>query len=152
MFTQDEIDRIAHAAEVLAAGGLVAVPTETVYGLAADADNREAVLRTFAVKGRPTNHPLIVHVAGAHALPAWTSRVTEDAKRLTEVFWPGPLTVVLPYSAGALASLAHEQCRILAEEFAEDGTHLTLIAPRHLAPQFAAFAVDAVDADEGASE
>lgn len=64
-----------------------------------------------------------------------------------------PLTVVLPYSAGALASLAHQHCRILAEEFAEDGTHLTLIAPRHLAPQFAAFAVDAAstpDADANA--
>ena len=55
---------VERAARILSEGGLVAIPTETVYGLAADADNRDAVLKTFAVKGRPTNHPLIVHIAG----------------------------------------------------------------------------------------
>ena len=87
---------IAKAIEVLNAGGLVAIPTETVYGLAADADNQAAVLRTFAVKGRPTSHPLIVHVASAEALDAWASRVPPEARRLAEAFWPGPLTMILP--------------------------------------------------------
>lgn len=87
---------IAHACDVLAAGGLVAIPTETVYGLAADADNRDAVLRTFAVKNRPTTHPLIVHVASAQALEAWAARVPEEARILARRFWPGPLTMVLP--------------------------------------------------------
>ena len=87
---------IAEAIRVLDAGGLVAIPTETVYGLAADADNRDAVLRTFAVKGRPTSHPLIVHVASADALDAWASVVPEHARRLAKAFWPGPLTMVLP--------------------------------------------------------
>ncbi|MDR3898643.1 MAG: L-threonylcarbamoyladenylate synthase [Duodenibacillus sp.] len=89
---------IAHACDVLASGGLVAIPTETVYGLAADADNRDAVLRTFAVKKRPTTHPLIVHVASVDALDAWASRVPEEARILAARFWPGPLTMVLPKS------------------------------------------------------
>ncbi len=84
---------------VLERGGLAAIPTETVYGLAADADNRDAVLRTFAVKNRPTTHPLIVHVAGPEALPHWASVVPVEARILAERFWPGPLTMVLPKSA-----------------------------------------------------
>ena len=81
---------------VLERGGLAAIPTETVYGLAADADNRDAVLRTFAVKNRPTTHPLIVHVAGPEALPHWASVVPAEARILAERFWPGPLTMILP--------------------------------------------------------
>lgn len=87
---------IARAVDVLSKGGLVGMPTETVYGLAADADNRSAVLATFAVKGRPVNHPLIVHVAGPEALPYWARRIPEEAVKLAEAFWPGPLTMVLP--------------------------------------------------------
>ena len=93
---QKAIDK---AVTVLREGGLVAIPTETVYGLAADADNEEAVMRTFEVKGRPTNHPLIVHVAGIEALYAWAAYGPDEALRLARAFWPGPLTMVLPKSA-----------------------------------------------------
>lgn len=89
---------IEKAVAVLREGGLVAMPTETVYGLAADADNKTAVMKTFAVKGRPTNHPLIVHVADAKALTRWVSSVPREVRLLTDAFWPGPLTLVLPKS------------------------------------------------------
>lgn len=91
---------IARAARLLESGGLVAVPTETVYGLAARADEREAVARIYAAKGRPDFNPLIVHVrdldqAGRYAL------VGDDAAALAARFWPGPLTMVLPLRADA---------------------------------------------------
>lgn len=89
-------NEIRHATEVLRAGGLVAIPTETVYGLAADAENPTAVLKIFAAKGRPSFHPLIVHIASAEALPQWAASVPENARRLAERFWPGPLTMILP--------------------------------------------------------
>ena len=91
------VDRAAieRAVEVLAAGGLVAVPTETVYGLAADADSPAAVHAIFAAKGRPNDHPVIVHVLGAQALDAWAGTVTRRARVLAGRFWPGPLTLVL---------------------------------------------------------
>ena len=94
-------DRILaiHSARVLREGGLVAVPTETVYGLAADAENEQAVGRVFAVKGRPTNHPLIVHVAEAGQLGDWTASCSPAALQLAERFWPGPLTLILPRSS-----------------------------------------------------
>ena len=66
-----DFEAVEKAARILSEGGLVAIPTETVYGLAADADNREAVLATYAAKGRPADHPLIVHVAGPDAIPFW---------------------------------------------------------------------------------
>lgn len=87
------------AAQKLREGGLVAFPTETVYGLGADAENERAVGRLFAVKGRPTNHPLIVHLASASELPRWAARVPESARRLAETCWPGPLTLLLEKSA-----------------------------------------------------
>ena len=83
------------AAELLRAGGLVALPTETVYGLGASALNEDAVNRIFEVKGRPQDNPLIVHVAGPEALREWCRDVPETAYRLTARFWPGPLTLVL---------------------------------------------------------
>lgn len=86
---------IAQAAERLRAGGVVAFPTETVYGLGADARNGEAVRRVFAIKGRPADHPLIVHLAESSQLDAWAREVPEAARRLVDRFWPGPLTVVL---------------------------------------------------------
>jgi L-threonylcarbamoyladenylate synthase len=91
----EAVDRIAvaHASGVLRAGGLVAFPTETVYGLGADAGNEGAVRRVFQVKGRPAGHPLIVHVAGS--LTGWAAGVPDAARRLAERFWPGPLTIVL---------------------------------------------------------
>ena len=85
---------IAEAVRILDAGGLVAMPTETVYGLAADADNEEAVLNTYRTKGRPTNHPLIVHVASAEDIP-WWAESTPEAEALARRYWPGPLTLVL---------------------------------------------------------
>lgn len=87
---------IALAAERLRAGGVVAFPTETVYGLGADARNEAAVRRVFAMKGRPAEHPLIVHLAEASQASAWAAEITEPARRLMARFWPGPLTLVLP--------------------------------------------------------
>ena len=89
-------DAIAQAAERLVAGGLVAMPTETVYGLAARADDDAAVARIFAAKGRPADHPLIVHVVNVHAAFGFTSAFPPAAQRLAAAFWPGPLTVIVP--------------------------------------------------------
>lgn len=86
---------IAAAARILRAGGLVAFPTETVYGLGADARNADAVRAIFAAKGRPADNPLIVHVADLAGLHAVAARVPPLAARLAEQFWPGPLTLVL---------------------------------------------------------
>jgi L-threonylcarbamoyladenylate synthase len=87
----------ADAARILAAGGLVAFPTETVYGLGADATNGAAVARLYAAKGRPAFNPLIAHVTDIAAARA-LARFDADAARLAEAFWPGPLTLVLPKS------------------------------------------------------
>jgi L-threonylcarbamoyladenylate synthase len=86
---------IEKAAGVLRAGGLVALPTETVYGLGANAEDAAAVGRVFQVKGRPPSHPLIVHIGGAQQLDDWAEDVPETARLLAERFWPGPLTLVL---------------------------------------------------------
>ncbi|WP_294287711.1 L-threonylcarbamoyladenylate synthase [uncultured Sphingomonas sp.] len=95
---------IAEAARVIAAGGCVAVPTETVYGLAADATDSDAVAGIYAAKGRPSFNPLIVHVPDLAAAEALA--VFDDAARsLAERFWPGPLTLVVPVRPGAVSSL-----------------------------------------------
>ncbi|AXB45307.1 translation factor Sua5 [Amycolatopsis albispora] len=86
---------VERAAGTLRAGGLVAFPTETVYGLGADAENVDAVERVFAVKGRPSTHPLIVHLSGARQLPDWVAEVPDAARRVADRFWPGPVTLVL---------------------------------------------------------
>lgn len=83
------------AVAALRRGEAIGLPTETVYGLAADAGNSDAVRRIFALKGRPADHPLIVHIAGVDQLERWASRVPEAARRLAERFWPGPLTLIL---------------------------------------------------------
>jgi L-threonylcarbamoyladenylate synthase len=90
---------IARAAARLRRGGLVAFPTETVYGLGADALNRDAVRRVFDAKGRPATDPLIVHVAGLDGVEALTARVPPAVAVLAAQFWPGPLTLVLPRSS-----------------------------------------------------
>ena len=90
---------IARAVELLRAGRLVAFPTETVYGLGADASNAEAVARIFAAKGRPADHPLIVHLAAARDIDAWAVDVPPLARTLAAACWPGPLTLVLRRSA-----------------------------------------------------
>jgi L-threonylcarbamoyladenylate synthase len=89
------LDIIA-AVEILRRGGLVAFPTETVYGLGADAGNPAAVDRIFAVKGRPRTHPVIVHLAESTAIKEWAADVPTDAWTLADAFWPGPLTLILP--------------------------------------------------------
>lgn len=88
-------DAIHSAAELLRAGGTVAFPTETVYGLGADAANPLALRRVFEAKGRPADHPLIVHIADAAHLPGWAQDIPDAAWRLTAAFWPGPLTLIL---------------------------------------------------------
>ncbi len=88
-----DVDR---ALQVLRSGGLVAIPTETVYGLAADATNEAAVRRIFAAKGRPADHPLIVHIASAAQLSDWADEVPSAAERLASTCWPGPLTLLVP--------------------------------------------------------
>ncbi len=108
------VDRAAidRAAAVLAAGGLVAFPTETVYGLGADADNVDAVRAIFAAKGRPADHPVIVHVLDAGAIDAWSANVPPAARRLAQAFWPGPLTLVLERSPRAHDGLTGGQSSI----------------------------------------
>lgn len=95
----NDIDR---AVAVLRAGGLVAIPTETVYGLAADASNPEAVGKIFAVKGRPVDHPLIVHIAAAEHLEDWAATIPSAAAVLADACWPGPLTLLVPRAARVL--------------------------------------------------
>lgn len=94
-----EHDLLAAAVARLRAGELVVLPTETVYGLAADAENPAAVARIFALKGRPPSRPLIVHLAGLDQLDLWAESVPDYARRLAAWFWPGPLTLVLPRGA-----------------------------------------------------
>ncbi|MEM8904488.1 MAG: L-threonylcarbamoyladenylate synthase [Actinomycetota bacterium] len=93
---------IDHAVEVLRRGGLVGMPTETVYGLAADASSDAAIRRIYEAKGRPSGHPVIVHVGAADLIDGWAVDVPPAARRLGEALWPGPLTLVLP--RGPLAS------------------------------------------------
>jgi len=94
--TQDDIKK---AAKALKDGQLVAFPTETVYGLGADATNEKAVSRIYSVKGRPTDHPLIVHISSINQLDKWTINIPEYALKLANEFWPGPLTLILKRSA-----------------------------------------------------
>src|SRR5687767_7136564 len=96
-------EAIAKAIEILRAGGLVGFPTETVYGLGADASNPEAVKKIYIAKGRPRNHPLIVHLAAFDAVPGWASEVPDAAKRLAARYWPGPLTLILKRAANVSA-------------------------------------------------
>jgi L-threonylcarbamoyladenylate synthase len=101
-------DALTKAAELLKAGGLVALPTETVYGLGADATNKEAVARIYKVKGRPADHPLIVHIHSMQSLGDWADEIPDYAISLARDFWPGPMTLVLKRS-------------ILAEDFVTGG-------------------------------
>lgn len=91
---------IARAVEILRGGGLVAFPTETVYGLGADARSEAAVARIFEAKGRPKGHPLIVHLPSAEHLDRWARTVPDEARALAERFWPGPLTLILAKQPG----------------------------------------------------
>lgn len=90
------MSNIDRALTVLRAGGLVAIPTETVYGLAADASNADAVRRIFAVKQRPADHPLIVHIGAGEKLGDWATTIPPAAAVLADACWPGPLTLLVP--------------------------------------------------------
>jgi L-threonylcarbamoyladenylate synthase len=103
---------VARAADALAAGELVALPTETVYGLGARADDDTAVARIFAAKGRPADHPLIVHVASVAAAESFAATVPAAARQLMQAFWPGPVTLIVPRRDGVAAAAAGGQTSI----------------------------------------
>lgn len=105
----DDHAGLERAAQALAAGQLVAFPTETVYGLGARADDDVAVGRIFSLKGRPSDHPLIVHLADAAGAESFARTLPAVARRLIEAFWPGPLTVIVPRRAGIAAAAAGGQ-------------------------------------------
>jgi L-threonylcarbamoyladenylate synthase len=127
-------DSIEAAAGRLAAGELVAFPTETVYGLGADATNPEAVAKIFALKGRPADHPVIVHVAGPGGLETWGADIPAQAKALADRFWPGPLTIIVGKSKAIPAIVtggqqsvglrcpSHPDAQALLREFARVGS------------------------------
>ena len=100
---------IAQAAQTLRDGELVGLPTETVYGLAANATDDAAVAKIFLAKGRPADHPLIVHVASQDQVPLFAAQVPEFAQRLMAAFWPGPLTLILPRQPGVAKASAGGQ-------------------------------------------
>ncbi len=124
-----DLEAISAAARLLEAGRLVGMPTETVYGLAADASNPDAVAAIFAAKGRPSNHPVIVHVARGADLSRWAAEVPPEAKKLIDAFWPGPLTLILKRAASVPAAVtggqdsvglrcpAHPVAQALLDEF-----------------------------------
>jgi L-threonylcarbamoyladenylate synthase len=101
-------DALTSAAQLLKDGGLVALPTETVYGLGADATNKDAVARIYKVKGRPADHPLIVHIHSMQSLGEWADEIPSYAIALARDFWPGPMTLILKRS-------------LLAEDFVTGG-------------------------------
>lgn len=103
---------VGAAVTALRAGALVAVPTETVYGLAADASSAAAVARVFAAKGRPSNHPVIVHLPSVRSLDDWADRVPLWARSLAEMLWPGPLTLVVPKAATVLDAVTGGQATV----------------------------------------
>lgn len=103
---------IRKASQILHDGGLVAMPTETVYGLGADATNPEAVAKIFAAKERPADHPLIVHLADISQLSDWACDVSPDAKKLAEAFWPGPLTMIFKKQPNVLDAVTGGQSTV----------------------------------------
>lgn len=102
-------EEIRYAAGVLRCGGLTAFPTETVYGLGADAANERAVANIFTAKGRPADHPLIVHLAAADEIERWARDIPDSAWTLAERFWPGPLTLILKRAPGVLDAVTGGQ-------------------------------------------
>src|SRR5215207_2466947 len=99
---------IRRALAILRRGGLIGLPTETVYGLAADAENELAVRSIFAAKGRPVEHPLIVHLADGKQISNWAIEIPGTAWRLAAAFWPGPLTIILRRSDKAAPAVTGE--------------------------------------------
>jgi L-threonylcarbamoyladenylate synthase len=152
---------ISRAVEILRTGGLVVFPTETVYGLGADATNATAVRRIFTAKGRPTTNPLIVHVADAAIAGHFAIRWTDRAQALADRFWPGPLTLVLPKSESIVSEVTagretvgirvpnHPLALQLLREFAGAVAAPSANRANHISPTSAADVVselgDAVD-------
>jgi len=122
---------VERAASALAAGELVAFPTETVYGLGARADDDTAVAKIFEAKGRPADHPLIVHVADAEAARGFAAQVPPVAVRLVAAFWPGPLTIIVPRAAGVAAAAAGGQGTIGLRCPSHPVARALLLAARH---------------------
>ena len=156
-------DTIFEAVRRLAAGVLVAFPTETVYGLGADARNPEAVARIFEAKGRPADHPVIVHVQSIAALAVWGVNVPAAARGLAERFWPGPLTLIVKKASHVsdavtggqdtigLRCPSHPVARRLLEEFARVGSG-AIAAPSanrfgHVSPTTAEHVLEEFGAD-----
>ena len=164
---------VRDAARRLAAGDLVAFPTETVYGLGADAANPQAVAKIFALKQRPADHPLIVHFADPKAIDTWAVDIPESARLLARAFWPGPLTLILAKSSRVPAAVtggqesvglrcpSHPLAQELLREFAKIGSG-AVAAPSanrfgHVSPTTAAhvrdeFGSDLVILDGGACD
>ena len=108
-FEAPTVAQIQEAAALLDAGQLVAFPTETVYGLGGDAENPEAIARIYAAKGRPSNHPVIVHLAPGSDPAYWVESLSADAQTLIDAFWPGPLTLILKRAAHVPAAVSGGQ-------------------------------------------
>ncbi len=138
----DQMRQIEKAAHRLVQGRLVAFPTETVYGLGADAENPDAIARIYAAKGRPANHPVIAHVEPGADIAYWAASVSREAQALMDAFWPGPLTLILPRADRIPAQLSggqpsigircpsHPVARALLRCFAAlKGGHGALAAP-----------------------
>ena len=129
------LETLSDAAKRLKAGGIVAFPTETVYGLGVDAENSSAVARMYEVKGRPANHPVIVHIAELNEVTYWAEEIPDYAISLMRKFWPGPMTLILKRSANAKDFITGNQdfvglripsnaiARNLLTEFAKVGGH-----------------------------
>ena len=132
-----ESSSLPHCERVLRQGGLLGLPTETVYGLAADADHAQAVAAIFAAKGRPADHPLIVHVAdmdgGLSGARYYAREIPEFAMRLMQAFWPGPLTLILPRRDGVAAAAAGGQDSVGLRCPAHPAAQALLRALRHSA-------------------
>ena len=128
----DDPAAVARAAALLAAGELVAFPTETVYGLGARADDDAAVAKIYAIKGRPASHPLIVHVADPVDAQAFADAMPPLAQRLVQAFWPGPLTVIVPRASGIGAAAAGGQASIGLRCPAHPLAHALLATARRL--------------------
>ena len=127
---------LLRAVEVLGNGGVVAIPTETVYGLAAAVNNPSSLSKVFSVKGRPTTHPLISHLSSIEQLNEWATDISEDAKSLASACWPGPLSILLKKSVNLpyLVTGNRETAvfRVPAHQFARqliDALHVPLAAP-----------------------
>ncbi|NCT82526.1 MAG: threonylcarbamoyl-AMP synthase [Comamonadaceae bacterium] len=123
---------IQAAAQRLADGELLGLPTETVYGLAARADRDDAVAKIFAAKGRPSDHPLIVHVLDAAAAQPFADHLPEPARRLMDAFWPGPLTVIVPRRPGVAQAAAGGHATVALRSPAHPVARAVLAAAREL--------------------